>query len=91
VFIVVAYDIPDDRRRTRLYKGLSHFGTPVQESVFEFHLTGREFIEMKRIVAGIVDDRVDQVRYYHLCESCRHRIEATSSSRMTSDPRALIA
>lgn len=90
MFIVVAYDIPDDRRRTRLYKGLSHFGTPVQESVFEFHLTAGEFVKMKRIVAGIINDSLDQVRYYHLCESCRRRIEATSSSRMTADPLAII-
>jgi len=37
-FIVLAYDIPDDRRRTKLFKTLKRFGFPVQESVFEFHL-----------------------------------------------------
>ena len=90
MFIVVAYDIPDDRRRTRLHKALKHFGTPVQESVFECHLTPRQLDGMKRVIAGVIDGRADHVRFYYLCEACHRRNEATSASRLTRDPHALI-
>ncbi|HIP96765.1 MAG TPA: CRISPR-associated endonuclease Cas2, partial [Anaerolineae bacterium] len=35
MFVVVAYDISNDRRRTKLHDTLLNFGTPVQYSVFE--------------------------------------------------------
>lgn len=90
MFIVVAYDIADDRRRTRLHKALKHFGTAVQESVFECHLTAPQLAQMKRVIEAIFDAETDHVRFYHLCEACRHRIEATMASRRTSDPQAII-
>ena len=35
MFLVVSYDIPDDRRRTKLHRHLKGFGMRVQYSVFE--------------------------------------------------------
>ena len=35
MFIVVAYDICDDRRRLCVHKALKNFGHPVQYSTFE--------------------------------------------------------
>ncbi len=90
MFIVVAYDIPDDRRRTRLHKALKHFGSPVQWRVFECHLTARQLEQMKRVIAEIFDERTDHVRFYYLCEMCVRRNEATRASRRTSDPKAVI-
>lgn len=34
-FIVVSYDVVDDRRRTKVMKTLKNFGAHVQYSVFE--------------------------------------------------------
>lgn len=48
MFIILAYDIPDDRRRTRLFKTLKRFGFAVQESVFEFHLNQGELRALKK-------------------------------------------
>ena len=87
---VVAYDISDDRRRTRLFKTLKRYGTAVQESVFECHLTADQFVKMRRDVEVVIDPRLDQVRYYDLCQQCAVRIQATSASRITSDPDAVI-
>jgi CRISPR-associated protein Cas2 len=78
-FVVVAYDIPDDARRTRLHNVLLDYGTPVQYSVFECLLTGSETERMQRAVRRVIKPRLDQVRYYFLCESCRGKIEKTSS------------
>lgn len=40
---VLAYDVTDDRRRTKLHTALKDFGTPVQRSVFEFDLPSRSW------------------------------------------------
>ena len=91
MFIVLTYDIPDDRRRTRLHKALKRFGTPVQFSVFEFHLNGAELLRLKQFVRQEIDPKQDQVRYYYLCETCQRRTQVTPCSHLTSDPFALIA
>ena len=39
---VVSYDIPDDRRRTRVHSALTGFGTWVQYSVFECFLDRKQ-------------------------------------------------
>jgi CRISPR-associated protein Cas2 len=87
---VVAYDISDDRRRTRLFKTLKRYGTAVQESVFECHLTTNQFIQMRQAVERVIEPREDQVRYYDLCQACAGRIQATSASVLTSDPVAVV-
>lgn len=96
MFIVLAYYIPDNRRRTRLHKALKRFGTAVQYSVFEFHLNAAELLRLKQFVAREIEPHEDQVRYYYLCENfqcenCQQRLEATPCSHHTSDPFALIA
>jgi CRISPR-associated protein Cas2 len=91
MFVVLAYDIPDDRRRAQLFKTLKRFGSPVQESVFEFHLNQSEIAHLKRAVREVLDERVDQVRYYYLCPTCHQRTEMTYPSRRTDNPFAVIA
>lgn len=87
---VIAYDISDDHRRTRLFKRLKRYGTAVQESVFECHLTPAEFVVMRNDIERLIDPAADQVRYYHLCEHCARRIQATQASVRTSDPVAIV-
>jgi CRISPR-associated protein Cas2 len=76
MFLVVAYDITNDRQRTRLHKQLKGFGTPVQYSVFECVLDERRFQELQAVVRKTIDATQDLVRYYRLCESCRTKILA---------------
>jgi CRISPR-associated protein Cas2 len=76
-FIVVCYDLPDDRRRTRLHTLLCNYGTPVQYSVFECVVDGRQLAELQRRVRGMIKPRLDHVRYYRLCAACRSQIEST--------------
>jgi CRISPR-associated protein Cas2 len=80
IFVVVAYDISDDKRRTRLHAKLKTFGLAVQYSVFECLLVPDQIKAMKKMVrANVKIKQGDRVRYYHLCESCRRRIEATDA------------
>ena len=76
-FIVVAYDVPDDRRRQKLHDALLDYGTPVQYSVFECLLGKKELARMKRQIGRIISPRLDHVRTYTLCGACVKRIEST--------------
>lgn len=81
-FILVAYDISHNGRRTKLHNALKDFGTPVQYSVFECLLTPQENQKMRQAVARIIKPRVDQVRFYPLCQSCLKRVEVTSGPEL---------
>jgi CRISPR-associated protein Cas2 len=80
IFTVVAYDIADDKRRALLHRRLKRFGLGVQYSVFECVLDPDRRREMKKMIRLTIKPKHgDRVRYYHLCESCRRRIEATDA------------
>jgi len=90
-FIVVCYDIPNDRRRTRLHTKLKDYGTPVQYSLFECLVSEQELQRMQRAVQRIIKPRLDHVRYYHLCGNCQTRIETTQAGvEVAHSPAALI-
>ena len=44
---VIAYDIPSDRRRTKVHKTLCGFGQWTQYSLFECHLTDKELVALR--------------------------------------------
>ena len=74
LFVVVSYDIPDDRRRTRVMKMLKDYGAHVQYSVFECDLKPKDLKRMRERLERLIDKRQDNVRFYRLCEDClRHR------------------
>ncbi len=77
-FVLVVYDISNDRRRTKLHNALLDFGTPVQYSVFECMLDDAGLARMKKAVMRIIRPRVDRVRFYYLCARCLVRTEVTS-------------
>jgi CRISPR-associated protein Cas2 len=89
-FVVVAYDIPDDKRRTRLHKRLLDFGAPVQYSVFECLLAEKDFARMQRAVRRTIKPRLDQVRFYLLCETCRGKIETTAGAEVVKEAQVII-
>ena len=90
MFIVVVYDISNDRRRTKLHTRLKDFGTPVQYSVFECILDGKEFERMKKAVNRIIRPRQDHVRYYVVCADCQKKITVTGRKEITSKPDVIV-
>ncbi len=79
-FIVVVYDISNDKRRTKLHNVLLDFGAPVQYSVFECLLAEKDLARMKQAVRKVIRPRVDQVRFYYLCAECVGKTEVTSGA-----------
>ncbi|RLC94151.1 MAG: CRISPR-associated endonuclease Cas2 [Chloroflexi bacterium] len=81
-FVLVVYDISNDRRRTRLHNVLLDFGTPVQYSVFECALDEAGLAQMKKAVMRVIRPRSDRVRFYYLCARCLAQTEVTSGQEV---------
>ena len=76
-FILVTYDISNDKRRTKLHNALLNHGTPVQYSVFECLLDEKGEKAMRQAVKKVIRPRKDHVRLYYLCESCLKKVKTT--------------
>jgi CRISPR-associated protein Cas2 len=72
---IVAYDIPNDRRRTKVHKVLSGFGRWTQYSLFEAWLTDKELITLRGRLDQHLNAKEDSVRFYALCAGCVGRVE----------------
>ena len=72
---VVAYDIPNDKRRTKVHKILLGHGKWTQYSLFECFLTKRELVHLQATLEPHLVAREDSVRFYPLCANCVSRVE----------------
>ena len=89
-FVVVVYDISNDKRRTKLHNVLLNYGTPVQYSVFECLLDADGLQRMRRAVGRVIRPKVDRVRYYYLCQSCLKKVEVTSGAEVLSEEEVIV-
>ncbi len=71
---VVSYDIPDDRRRSRVHSALTGFGTWVQYSVFECFLDRKQRLLLEARLLKEIHQREDTVRIYGLCGTCLAKV-----------------
>jgi CRISPR-associated protein Cas2 len=62
--VIVVYDIPDDKRRTRLANFLLGYGNRIQLSVFECFITIEEMRQLYQLVKNKVKPEEDNVRFY---------------------------
>ncbi len=74
VYVVVAYDIVEDRTRARLAKRLLDFLPRVQKSVFEGPVPVRRLPSLEHCCSDLIDPETDSVRIYKLCAGCVPRI-----------------
>lgn len=78
---VIAYDIPSNKRRTRVHKILSGLGHWTQYSLFECYLTEKEYVRLRHKLDETLHEKTDSVRFYPLCQACRARVETVGSAR----------
>ena len=72
---VIAYDIPDDKRRTKIHKILLGYGKWTQYSLFECFLTRKELVLLRSKLAEHLVAKEDSVRFYPLCANCVSKVE----------------
>jgi CRISPR-associated protein Cas2 len=70
LYLVVCYDIVQNRRRGRVLRKLREYLTRVQKSVFEGPLDEDRLEPLRRMLLEEIDPVTDTVRIYHLCARC---------------------
>lgn len=83
MFVVVSYDISDDKRRTRIMKTLRDFGKHVQYSVFECDIKEPVYRRMRERLKRFVTDRDDSLRFYFLDEDAVKKIQVIGAPGVT--------
>lgn len=78
---IIAYDIPDDKRRTKVHKLLCGYGAWTQFSLFECWLTRRQLLELRAKLAKHLCAERDSLRLYPLCQACSKRVETVGSAK----------
>ena len=74
MYVVIAYDTPDDKRRAKIAKTLKNFGFRTQLSVFEAILTQQELEKLIDKLKNIQDEQQDSIRIYPLCAKCQENM-----------------
>ncbi|NJL02200.1 MAG: CRISPR-associated endonuclease Cas2 [Spirulinaceae cyanobacterium SM2_1_0] len=74
MLVLVIYDIPDDRRRTKLATFLEGYGRRVQYSAFECFLSLDEMRQLYAALAKRVNLEEDNVRLYWLSREAVARV-----------------
>ena len=82
--LLVCYDVPDDRRRTRMAKALSQLGTRLQLSVFL--LEGRTLVEVTRLLTPLLNEEVDNLCIQPLCATCSGKPVLLGRARHSKRP-----
>lgn len=76
MFVLISYDIPNDKRRTKIAKILEDYGDRVQYSVFECELSAKHLARLSKELKAVLNEAEDSIRLYRLCRDCLQKIEA---------------
>ena len=91
MFVVVSYDIGNDKRRGRIFKTLKNFGQWMQYSLFECELDKANLARLKdRLDQIIKPSEDDSVRFYFLCESCKQQIKRIGGEKPRKEGAVIV-
>ena len=85
MFVLISYDIVDNKIRTKVLKYLKDYGSRVQKSVFECTIDPKMLSEIERTLENMIDKKRDKVRFYGLCEGCMKKIEISGWGEVSED------
>ena len=89
-YVVVAYDIADDRRRDRVAKILQGYGERVQYSVFECRLDRVQYLRLRHALEEVLQPGEDMVCFYFLCQADVERIVRIGRGPPKFEERAVV-
>lgn len=81
-WVVVSYDIVDDRRRRKVMKTLAGYGQRVQYSVFECEVRPADLEQLKARLGELIKECEDDVRFYPLCERCLENVTTLGKAQL---------
>ncbi len=82
---LIAYDIPNDKRRTRVHKLLCGYGQWTQYSFFECFLNDKQYISLRHRLEKLLHHQQDNVRIYPICHTCQAKVETIGSPPPSED------
>jgi len=80
MMVLITYDVSTEtaagkRRLRKVSKKCQDYGQRVQNSVFECIIDAAQLKQLQDALQKIIDPEVDSLRYYHLGDKWRHRVE----------------
>lgn len=85
MFVAISYDIPDDKRRTKIHQVLKSYGQWMQYSVFECDLTDTQYAKLRARLSKLIKPDQDSIRFYFLCGCCQPKIERIGGVAVRDD------
>ena len=78
--ILITYDVDTisesgQRRLRQVAKICKNYGIRVQNSVFECDVTEAQYTVLKNELRTVMDEELDNIRFYHLNKNKAHSIE----------------
>jgi CRISPR-associated protein Cas2 len=85
-YVVISYDISDDRKRVKVANLLADYGKRVQYSVFECRLDAKTLEKLIDQLEPFVEGN-DSIRVYQICESCLKKAVLLGRGELTEEPK----
>jgi len=89
-FVVVSYDIANNRRRQKVVKIMEGYGRRVQYSVFECRLTVHNYRKLREKLAAIIDSKHDSILFYPLCQACLRQRDGLGLGRPETEKEHIV-
>lgn len=86
VTVVIAYDVSQDRRRTKVATTLQRWGDRIQRSVFLCTVQPEDLVEIRRILTRLVDTDTDSVYIFRQCRTCWTTVETIGQGAFEEPP-----
>jgi CRISPR-associated protein Cas2 len=86
MLVLVVYDIPNNKRRTKLSKFLEGYGRRTQLSVFECFLNLDQMRQLHQQVINLVNPAEDNVRFYWISAEAVDRVLTIGSTEPAPPP-----
>jgi CRISPR-associated protein Cas2 len=85
MYLVISYDVSDDRRRSKIHKVLKSYGQWMQYSVFECDLTETQYAKLRSRLSNLINPGEDSIRFYFLCKCCEGKVERIGGEHLRDD------
>ena len=89
MMVLITYDVDTisetgAKRLRKVAKVCQNYGQRVQNSVFECRLTESQYVLLRNKIESIINDDLDNVRFYFLGNNWNHRIETIGKDCVTN-------
>ena len=86
MLVLITYDVNTETaagkaRLRKVAKQCVNYGRRVQNSVFECTLDNAQCVMLKSVLADIIDEKVDSLRFYYLGNNYKTKVEHLGVNR----------